>query len=401
MKEKIALATLFLLSSFFLYAQVSFTPGYFIDSQQKRQECLIEYKEWKNNPTSFRYKTSNDGEVQQVNIRDLQEFGIDNFSKYIIYRGKMDWSSENPSTLDATNQFNLEQDTVALKVILEGKATLYYLEKRTMKRFFYRLDNNDIEPLLYKKYDVGDHLIRTNSQYKVQLNTAMGGGTIGIDRIDRLTYEQKSLVRLFTDYNKFNGGASKFYTPKKESKNFHLSIRPGLQHSSISITNTFISSTFFDLYWEEQTTLSLGLEAEYAMPFYRNKVSFLLEPTYQSYQSSTRDQFQTESSIDYHTIELGAGLRYYSFFGKRSKLFLNFITIFDFPIESKSEVKTPNLGRLPLASSTTLAFGGGYCFANKVSIEIRQRLNKNVFQLVGKPESDYTALSLIFGYTIL
>ncbi|WP_156825899.1 hypothetical protein [Lewinella cohaerens] len=185
------------------------------------------------------------------------------------------------------------------------------------------MDNNDIEQLLYKRYNVGDHLIRTNNQYKVQLNTAMSGGNIGIDRIDKLTYEQKSLVRLFTDYNKLNGKGSKLYTPKKEGKNFHLSIRPGLQHSSISITNTFISSNFFDLYWEEQTTLS------------------------------------------------------------------------------KSEVKTPNLGRLPLASSTTLAFGGGYCFANKVSIEIRQRLNKNVFQLVGKPESDYTALSLIFGYTIL
>jgi hypothetical protein len=400
MRKNIALFS-FLFYACFLGAQISFDPGYFIDNQRKRQECLIENKDWKNNPVSFSYKINEGGDVQQVHIRDLQEFGINGASKYIIYRGEVNWSSENPSTLSSSNKFNLEQDTVALKVILEGKATLYFLEKRTMKSFFFRLDNGDIEQLLYKKYDVGDHLLRTNNQYKVQLNTALSGGNIGIDRIDKLTYEQKSLVRLFTDYNKFNGGTSKLYTPKKEDKNFHLSIRPGLQHSSISITNTFISSTFFDLYWEEQTNLSLGLEAEYVMPFYRNKISFLLEPTYQSYQSSTRDLFQTESSIDYHTIELGAGLRYYSFLGKRSKLFLNFITIFDFPIESKSEVKTPNLGRLPLASSTTLAFGGGYCFANKVSIEIRQRLNKNVFQLVGKSESDYTALSLIFGYTIL
>ena len=144
MRKNIALFS-FLFYACFLGAQISFDPGYFIDNQRKRQECLIENKDWKNNPVSFSYKINEGGDVQQVHIRDLQEFGINGASKYIIYRGEVNWSSENPSTLSSSNKFNLEQDTVALKVILEGKATLYFLEKRTMKSFFFRLDNGDIE----------------------------------------------------------------------------------------------------------------------------------------------------------------------------------------------------------------------------------------------------------------
>lgn len=401
MRKKIALST-FLLYTLFLGAQISFDPGYFIDNQTKRQECLIENKDWKNNPTSFRYKTSEEGSIQEIHIRDLQEFGINSASRYIVYRGGVNWSSNNPSTISSTNEITLEQDTVALKVLVEGKATLYYLEKRAMKNLFFRVDNNPIEPLLYKIYDIGDHLLRTNNQYKEQLNTALNlsKGEIGIERIGGLTYEEKSLVDLFIDYNRLNGIESKLYTPQKKGKDFHLNFRPGLQRSTIFIKNNAIPSTLFDINWEEKTTLRLGLEAEYIMPFYRNKLSLLLEPTYQSYQSSSKDFFQTESRIDYRSIELGLGGRYYTFLSKRSKIFLNVVGIFDFPINSQSELIAPNLPPLPLASSITLAFGGGYCFANKISVEIRHRLDKNLFQVSGKLESDYTALSLIFGYTI-
>jgi hypothetical protein len=400
MRKKIALST-FLLYTLFLGAQISFDPGYFIDNKTKKQECLIENKDWKNNPTSFRYKTSEEGNIQEIHIRDLQEFGINGASRYIVYRGGVSWSSTNPSTTSSNNEITLEQDTVALKVLVEGKATLYYLEKRTMKHFFFRVDNNPVKPLLYKIYDIGDHMLRTNNQYKEQLNTALSlsENEIGIERIGRLTYDKKSLVDLFIDYNKLNDTESKLYTPQKKGKDFHINFRPGLQRSAISITNTSSFSTLLDVYWEENTTLRLGFEAEYVLPFYRNKLSFSLEPTYQSYKSSTRDIFQSENKIDYHSIELGAGFRYYTYFGKRSKVFVNGIGIFDFPIESQSEVKLPNLKPLVFGFSSTVAFGAGYCFANKLSVEIRQRLNKNIFRPY-EVQSEYKALSLIFGYTI-
>lgn len=82
MRKTIALST-FLFYALFLGAQISFDPGYFIDNQTKRQECLIENKDWKNNPNSFRYKTSEDGSIQEIHIRDLQEFGINGASRYM------------------------------------------------------------------------------------------------------------------------------------------------------------------------------------------------------------------------------------------------------------------------------------------------------------------------------
>ena len=39
-----------------------------------------------------------------------------------------------------------------LKVLIEGKATLYYYEESNIQKFYYTLDKGNITPLVYKQY---------------------------------------------------------------------------------------------------------------------------------------------------------------------------------------------------------------------------------------------------------
>ena len=135
-----------------LVAQTEYKEGYFINNEGNKISGLIKSFDWSDNPNSFRFKESVDSEVKSKKLEDVQEFGILSEAKYKRVIVKMEQSNLDMRDVNCNREFYFEQDTVWLKVIVEGQVTLYEYVQSNFTKFFYQIKDNDIEPLLYKKY---------------------------------------------------------------------------------------------------------------------------------------------------------------------------------------------------------------------------------------------------------
>lgn len=151
MKTKI-LSLILLLISINSFAQISFEKGYFIDENNQKTECLIKNVDWKDNPSKFTYKREDSSIPEKGDISSVKEFGIYGFSKYIRENVKIDRSSNDYKKLTYEKDPILKQELLFLKVIIEGKSSLYYYEDRDIMRFFYSVTDTSINQLIHKRY---------------------------------------------------------------------------------------------------------------------------------------------------------------------------------------------------------------------------------------------------------
>src|SRR5687767_8848230 len=80
-------------------AQITFEQGYFVDNDNNKIEGLIKNVDWKNNPTNFEYRKSEQSEAITINIAQAREFGINNIAKYVRANVKIDRSGHKLSEL--------------------------------------------------------------------------------------------------------------------------------------------------------------------------------------------------------------------------------------------------------------------------------------------------------------
>ena len=119
------------------YSQVSFEKGYYIDNNDQKISCLIKNLDWKNNPTKFEFKLSENSETQKADIKSIKEFAITNATKFIRSTVKIDRSSGNVNNLNADKNPVFSEEQLFLKVLVEGKANLYEYTDSDLKRYFY------------------------------------------------------------------------------------------------------------------------------------------------------------------------------------------------------------------------------------------------------------------------
>jgi hypothetical protein len=215
-------------------------------------------------------------------------------------------------------------------------------------------------------------------------------------------------------FEKYNECANSEYISygKNQNKNlFNLSIRSGVNSSSLSIDNTAFNNGIpkrgiadFD----NEIGIRAGVEAEFIMSFNKNKWSIIMEPTYQYYKSEK--ELETRIAYaDYASFEVPIGLRHYLFLNEKSKLFINGSYIFemssDFSVTydvGSDPSGTYDAGRPLIGDSTpNMAFGLGFNHNSKYSIEFRYHTNRDVLSNYLSWKADYSVLSMILGYSIL
>ena len=206
------------------YAQNNFEKGYYITNLNEKVECLIKNIDWKNSPTEIESKVTETDEVNIINLKLVKEFSINNTSKYIKKSVEIDRSSSVITELsyDKKSVFNKEQ--LFLKVLIEGKANLFVYSDKKLIRYFYNIENSDVEQLIYKRYLNTDGVIAKNNQYKQQLLNNLKCATISMNKIQNLTYKSKSLSSLFIEYNECHETEFKTFVNNKNI--FKLNIRP-------------------------------------------------------------------------------------------------------------------------------------------------------------------------------
>jgi len=308
-------------------------------------------------------------------------------------------SKRNPS---------FKKETLFLKMMVEGDADLFLYEEVGLIRFFYRLDNGIPEQLVYKRYKVpneqgdvssGNNKIATNNYYQQQMTVNMQCGREMTSLYSKARYVKSDLGKAFNKFNECKGGELINYFAKGTKAKFGLNFRPGINFSSLKITQSSVPN--FTPEFENRTNLRLGLEIEYFLPFNNNRWSIIFEPTYQYFRSeSTTPGINGElHEVDYQSIEVPVGGRFSFNLGESSKLFINTVVIIDADLNSFFDFA--GLNDFRIRTSATVGLGVGYKYLDRYSLELRTRNSRDLLGEFALWSAEYETFSIIFGYTFL
>lgn len=386
------------------YAQIKFEKGYIINNSGEKTEVLIKNSDWKYNPTEFEYKSEEGSEIKKESIKNIKEFGIAGNSRYVRKKVMIDISSSSLSEMPDTKAPDFKEETLFLKYLVDGKATLLYYDNGIVKRAFYSLNGSEPQQLIYKPYYISESTIAYNEDFKKQIAENLNCGIDG-KLLDHTEYKEKSLTRIFVLYNQCSGGEIVKYDEEKKNRDlFNLTIRPGINFSSFNMAYGTGNPTY-ERDFGNKTSFRIGLEAEFILPFNKNKWAIFVEPTYQSYKSETEQivdtgsylEYKSKSSIDYKSIEIPFGVRHYFFLNNDSKIFINAGYLVDIKMNS---TLTQDQRSITLESGSNFIFGAGFKYKNRFSAEARIGTARTLLRNYVYLDSDYKTASIILGYTL-
>ncbi len=389
------------------YSQIIFEDGYFIDQANQKTICLIKNVDWKDNPTEFEYKMSQGGAIQTANIQDIKEFGINGASKYIRANVKIDKSGDKLDNMNYEKKPIFEEETLFLKVIVEGKASLFQYESGALKRYFFKLDDSNIDQLVYKRYLLGENKFAVNNTFRNQLFNGFQCQELTIKDFENIKYAKPDLLKLFLKYNECANVTYFNFESIQKRDWFNLAVRPGLNFSNLEVLNPISEPRSTD--FGNRLNFRFGIEAEFILPYNKGKWGLLFEPTFQYFKTEVTTEVTyvaggvLTSKANYQSMEFPIGLRHYFFLNDRSKIFLNVTYTFDFINNSNIELIRSDgsiFNTLVLRSNNNMGIGLGYKYTNKWSIEMRHHFSRDLLWNHLYWTSEYNTLSMILGYRV-
>jgi len=412
MKEKLSL--LFFIIVLKVFSQITYEPGYIVFNNGEKENCYIKNYDWKNNPVKIKYKLSLAGEEKIATIDEVAEFEINQQTKYIRSTVNIDRSSEILSNLSENRKPEFKTETLWLKVLVEGKASLYQYRDGNLIRYFYKIGEQPIEQLIYKLYQTNKsnqapspNFVRKNERYKQQILNQLKCSSISVNKVKNLHYSESELTKLFNNYNKCIKSEVKTYTKKKKNI-YKIFVKAGINNSTLSVNNR--GSNYKNIDLDSEMSLRLGFEAEYILPFNNNTWGIIIEPTYQKYESEkTTETSYVEGGllvtcVDYKSIEFPVGMRHYIFLNQKSKLFADLSFIYDFPMNSIIEFNRSDgstIEDIEVRTKFNFAIGLGYNYNDKFYVQLKVQTPRELLKNYNLWESDYTTMSVVFAYKIL
>lgn len=390
----------FIIFIFNSYSQISFEKGYFINNDGEKTDCFIKNIDWNSNPTSFDYKLSENSVVLNSTISTTQEFGITNVSKYKRVKVNIDRTGGANNEMDYSRYPVFKEETLFLKTLITGKASLFSYVEGSYSSYFFSVDNSNIVQLVYKRFYQDNTNIQQNVQYKQQLLNSLICEGITSEYIAKLEYQKDKLIDCFLKYNNCVSSTVENYEIKPKRDVINVSIRPGVSISSMSFYTDVDKNLNAD--FGNKITFRLGGEFEYIFPLNKNKWAIIVEPTYQYFKAEQLGNLYN-IKVDYKVIDVSFGIRHYMFLNDKSKLFINGAFINSISINSKiafnNKINNTNYS-IDIRPAASVSFGFGYKYLNKYSVEFRYGLEQDLLRNYRQWYSSYNLSSLVLGYTI-
>lgn len=376
-------------------SQISFEEGYFINEDNHRIDCLIKDIGWLSNPIQFEYKLSHDSELKTADVGSVKEFGINGSEKFVRVKVKIDQSNYRAGEFSNKKEPEFSEEQVFLKVLVEGGVSLYQYREGNLTRFFIQTDTTEIIPLIFKKYKTENGGVRENNQFKQQLFVHLGDECISENEFSDIKYYLRDLVRLFVQYNQCQNVNYINFDERKAPINFNLYLKLGGNHNSLSLQNYRASSVNVD--FESQNSFKIGLEAEFVLPYFKDKWSLAIEPTFQYFKDQQELDYET-IGIDYQYIDVALGIRHYLYFSERSNLFLNGFLLLSW--DSKASIDYSSGTELDIKTSPHFGIGIGYQYRRKLSMEFRYLTKRQLLSDYVNWDAEYNTVSLVLGYKV-
>lgn len=287
--KKTFLLVLLICITFSAISQNPYENGYFIKNDGTKISCFVRPLDWSTNPVTFQYKLTEDSKTEIGKIENVKEFGTDATSKFIRTTVAIDQSSEAIANLTYDRNPDFKEETLFVKVLVEGKASLFFTSRETKNRFYYNIDDGKIEQLIFKSYLVTRSKKGENNRYKQQLATALKCEKLTEKDFEKLEYKTKHLINIFETYNICVDSYFISFEKKKEEElaeekmkykgKLNLSLRPGVTFSKYYTTTNIQREDF-----ENKTGYRIGLEIEYLFPTKNRNWAIFLEPSYRNYE---------------------------------------------------------------------------------------------------------------------
>jgi hypothetical protein len=332
----------FLACSPAIFSQVKYESGYFITNDDQRTECLILALEWSNNPTEFSFKRDETGKPETKKIGQVKEFSLTGSSRFVRAVVDIDQSSDNLDELTSNRNPVWKKDSVFLRVLVGGKATLYSYTKGNMLRYFYNTEQKEITQLIYKRFLTGNGIAVENNSFQQQLFNDVKCPNATLKDVTKLMYKDNSLIKHFIEYLACYGDTGQvdkgYHAHKRKVVTLVLGVQliAGVNKSSLLVPTA-----------DENTNKRIGVELEYFMGN-RNKWSFFMDPN-------------LNFVPNFFFISMPVGFRHYFHLGDQTRLFLN-VSLFG-PFYSP-DAKIFGLGIYP-------PFVGGGVSYNRFRLEAR------------------------------
>ncbi len=384
------------------FSQISFEPGYIINKNGDKIDCLIKNLEWKNNPKEFTYKISENSEELTGNLQNVKAFFTEN-SKYVLFNTDIDRSSDvlSEGTTDKEPQY--KNEIFFLKALVEGKASLYVYTGETITRYFYTVDGSNAKQLIYKKYMIAGHEPEygTNTKYKQQLWENLNYPSLTMKEVENTEYTAGNLMKIISAYNSANNSANISYKQVTPKSLFHIGLRAGPRFADASL----VSSSSYNqpaqvgpIDFGNKTGIRVGISIELVLPFDKSKWSLFLDPNYQAYSSEVKYKAYNVS-MKFNFVEIPIGVRHYFFLNDKSKIFANAIYNFGIGHEEPLVFEDPNINNISTSYKGTASLGGGFKF-DKISAEFRYTFQQNYTEGYRYYTSAFHSFSFILGYDI-
>lgn len=361
-----------------MVAQNKYQKGYYILNDGTKVDCFIKNYDWKNNPTKIETKQTLDSQNKDITIEECMEFSVENESKFIRQVVDIDISSSGDyNRLTSSKEPNFKNFKVFLKVLVDGKYSLYHFESEDISdRFFYKVNDSEIKQLIYKKYmnsDSGQTNVYTNESYKNELNRTINCPDNVSLKTSSLEYRKDILSDFFIKANACNGITNNKLVSKNKSVKVNFKPVVGMNYGFINLYNKYGNiNGDYDL--SKESSFSFGGEIEFVLPFNNDNWSFYVQPTINSYEGKTTLYFSQysnpyyEVSAKYNYINLPIAGRRYFHLTPQSKLFLNLGLNLTFA-NNKSQLEVEREPSTFFGGNRfNMIFGMGFQY-NKISIE--------------------------------
>jgi len=377
--------------------QIDFVPGYFIDNDNNKVKGFIRDADWKNNPTKFSFKRSLDSKKEEKDISEVSEFGIDNISKYVRSETNLDRSTNNLNKLKWNKHPEFKKETLFLKALVEGDADLYMYEADNLRRYFYRVEEDAFEQLVYKKYRSTHSIgVRENNRFRQQLINSLKCNYTKAPIFTKTTYTRKSLIKIFKTYNSCTGGVVKDHDVVVKRDLFNIDLKGGIGLSFLTLDHELD----LDVYTKFPATFtySVGVEAELILPFGNNTWSAVVDPSFTKFRAS---QINREKDViyDYLALDFPIGLRYNHFFNDENRVFVT--TSYSANVAVNSTIAYRGSLTRRISPKFSPVFSVGYKKKDSVSVELQYAYRRNLLSHIPTWQTYYSRLNLMFGYNVL
>jgi hypothetical protein len=211
------------------------------------------------------------------------------------------------------------------------------------------------------------------------------------------------LTKLFINYNTCINPEADIIEKKEKKDLFNLSIRPGLFAGNLGVQVQNISN--LDADFGSVNGYRLGLEAEFILPFNKNKWSFVAEPIFTAFNTeAVSEGYITPQNLilDYKALEISLGIRHYFFLNPKSKIFANISYIYAINLNSRFfyERNEYVVKEFDVRNGSNVALGLGFNYLNRYALELRYNFNRDMLLTYNRYTADYSPLSLILSYNL-